>query len=417
MKTRPRVEALEDRRLLSGTAPCPGPGTSLFARFDPGETPAAEARAIAGIGGRVAATYPDGPTWIALGRGDKPRIAAARLLASGEVAYAVPDATVHVQGLAVRPDDPSFPRQWGLSQPNNIDIDAPEAWSVAAGLKPTVVAVLDTGVDLSQPDLQGRLWTNPADGTHGYDFINNTEFPQDDNGHGTHVSGIIAAAGNNGLGIAGVAPNARIMPLKFLDSNGDGSTDTAVTAIYYAVAHGANVINSSWGGPDQSAPLRDAIAYAGAHNVVFVTASGNLGTNNDRRPTYPANDHLPNLLSVAAIDQNGRLSSFSNYGARTVDLAAPGGGIVSTLPGDNYGPMSGTSMAAPFVSGVAAMLIGQHPEESAAQIVATLKATVKPIKGVAGKVATGGIVDAARALGVIPITAPKPARSASPRRR
>ncbi len=187
---------------------------------------------------------------------------------------------------------------------------------------------------------------------------------EDDNGHGTHVTSLIAAAGNNGSGIAGVAWNVQIMPVKFLDSNGEGTTANAVAAIYYAVNHGARVINASWGGIDYTAPLNDAIAYANAHNVVFVTAAGNDGTDNDVIPSYPASLRLPNELSVAAVDANGQFPSFSNYGPITVDIAAPGvtilGDYPSSLAANGLQVLSGTSMSTAYVSGVAA-LAGQPP--------------------------------------------------------
>ncbi len=221
-------------------------------------------------------------------------------------------------------------------------------------------------------------------------------------GHGTHVSGIIAAAANNNYGVVGVDWAAVIMPLKTLDSQGDGSTDLAVSAIYYAVAHGAKVINASWGGVDFSQALDDAIGYANAHNVVFVTAAGNDGTDNDTTSSYPASFRQPNELSVAAVDQDGNLPSFSNYGPTTVDVAAPGVGIISdSLLAANDGgleSLTGTSMSTAYVSGVVALVAGQYPQLTAAQIVQRIDATAKPLPGLEGKVISGGIVDAYNAL-------------------
>src|SRR5262249_30714117 len=163
------------------------------------------------------------------------------------------------------------------------------------------------------------------------------------NGHGSHVSGIIAAAGNNGIGVVGVDWNAQIMPLKILGSDGSGTTDAAGSAVYFAVAHGARVINASWGGGDPSPALQNAISSAGAHGVVFVAAAGNSSASNDVIPTYPASYRLSNEIVVAAVDSSGNLASFSNYGATTVDVAAPGVNILSTVPG-GYAWYSGTSM-------------------------------------------------------------------------
>ncbi|HEV3121971.1 MAG TPA: S8 family serine peptidase, partial [Isosphaeraceae bacterium] len=261
-----------------------------------------------------------------------------------------------------------------------------------------------SGIDLTHPDLAGRLWTNPADGTHGWNFINNTPNVQDDNGHGTHVSGILGAAGNNGIGSAGVNWQAQIMPLKFIGSDGNGSTDAAVTAIYWAVQHGARVINASWDGSAYSQSLYDAISYANTHGAVVVAAAGNETANNDVVATYPASIRLPNMISVAAVDSSGNLAYFSNYGANTVDLAAPGVNIWSTVPG-SYGVLSGTSMAAPFVTGVVSLVIGQNPSLSAAQVVHQVLSNTRPLPSLQGMTVTGGMVDAFRALGGSSVTA------------
>jgi subtilisin family serine protease len=221
---------------------------------------------------------------------------------------------------------------------------------------------------------------------------------QDDNGHGTHVSGIIAAAGNNGIGVAGVNWNAEIMPLKVLDQSGNGRDDATVAAINFAVQHGARVINASWGGGPYSQAVADAISAAGSHGVIFVTAAGNNGSNDDTYPFYPASYQLPNEIAVAAVDAAGNLASYSNYGARTVALAAPGTQILSTVPG-GYAFESGTSMAAPFVSGVVSLVVGLHPTYTAAQVVNQVLTTTKPLASLAGRTTTGGIVDAAGAVG------------------
>lgn len=416
-RRRLHVERLESRSLLSVDLPSvwpvpePGPSNSILVRFAAGTPAARQDAALAPFRGRVSASYPDGPELVTLGEGIAPSAAIAGLGADPEVVYAVPDARVHAESAPVLPNDPGFGAQWGLNNANNVDINAPEAWGVTTGNRSTIVAVIDTGIDLVNPDFAGRIWTNPTNGAaagypndiHGWNFISHNNYVQDDNGHGTHVSAIIGAAGNNGSGVSGIAWNVQIMPLKFLDSHGDGTTDDAVAAIYYAVNHGARVINASWGGDEaNTAPLQDSIAYANAHNVVFVSAAGNRGVDNNSYPSYPANYRYPNQLSVAAVDRNGNLPSYSNYGSRTVDLAAPGDNIVSDVPAyiNAYGveTLSGTSMATAYVSGVAALVSGLNPGFGAAQVVQRIDATTKPLPSLAGRTITGGMVDAYAAV-------------------
>ena len=313
---------------------------------------------------------------------------------------------------AFLPNDPSVGLLWGLDDVRNVDIDAPEAWSVTTGNPATVVAVLDTGIDLAHSDLAGRVWTNPGevaanrvdddgngyvDDVHGWNFASGTNDVRDDNGHGSHVSGTIAAAGRDGSGVVGIARDATILPLKILSANGGGVVDAAIAAIGYAVREGARVINASWTLNSLSAPMVDAIRNAGAHGVVFVNAAGNEGANNDRTLTRRARPS--NQITVAAIDPAGRLAAFSNYGKRSVDLAAPGVGIWSTVPG-GYASYSGTSMATPHVSGVVALLASLHPEYTAEQLVSRVLATTKPLGSLRNRTRTGGMVDAAFALGV-----------------
>jgi thermitase len=303
------------------------------------------------------------------------------------------------------PNDPQFNQQWGLNGPSDVDIDAPEAWTVTTGSPSTIVAIIDSGVDLRNPDLVGRFWVNPAASrrgkpVYGWNFVGDNGNVQDDFGHGTHVAGIVGASADNRKGIVGVDWHARIMPLKILAADGSGSLENAVAAIRFAVDNGARVINASWGSDVPDADLYNAIAYADQKGVVFVTAAGNDGIDGDAHPTYPAAYHLPNVLVVAAIDPSGNLASFSNYGRKSVDLAAPGVSIYSTYPPRRYGLLSGTSMAVPYVTGVVSLLVGLHPDWTAEQIVQQVLATVKPLPSLAGKTATGGIVDAAQALGV-----------------
>lgn len=418
------VEPLESRALLTTgnpdgmwPLPNPGPNTSIFVRFAPNTPPIQQAVDLSPLAASVVKSFPDGPELITVGNGISPASAIRQLQALPGVVYASLDSTIHAEAVSGLPNDPANNQLWGLSNPNNVDIDAPEAWGVTLGNPSTIVAVVDTGIDLNNPDFAGKIWTNPnndaAQGypndVHGWNFITNTPNVQDNDGHGTHVSAVIAAIPNNGYGVAGVDPLAQIMPLKFLDANGNGSTDNAVSAIYYAVQHGAKVINASWGGVESTQPLNDAIAFANAHNVVFVTAAGNDGTNNDLIPSYPSSFRQPNELSVAAVDRNGRLPSFSNFGPGTVDIAAPGVSIVSDVPTfiDPSGLqiLSGTSMSTAYVSGVAALVAGMNPSLTASQIVQRIDATAKPLSSLAGKVISGGIVDAYNAVAGIAISA------------
>ncbi|MFL5340207.1 MAG: S8 family serine peptidase [Gemmataceae bacterium] len=333
------------------------------------------------------------------------------------VRYAQPDYVVR---LAATPSDPSFSSQWGLNNTGQsggtagIDIGASAAWNVSTGTGRTIVAVIDTGIDLTHPDLAANIWTNPhvnpltghdsfnglTDDIHGWNYVANNNNVSDDNGHGTHVAGIIGAVGNNSTGVAGVDWHVQIMPLKFLDSTGTGSLSNAILALNYAVANGATVVNNSYSGGNYFyQAFYDAIANARSHGVIFVAAAGNDGRNTDGNPIYPADYQLDNVLSVAAIDRNGNLAPFSNYGAQSVDLGAPGVSITSTYKGEGYATMSGTSMAAPFVTGAVALLRDLHPSWSYQQIVNQILATTDADPTLMGKTETGGRLDLAKAVG------------------
>ena len=285
------------------------------------------------------------------------------------------------------PNDPSFAQQWALQNNGQTGstpatgIDAEAAWNLATGSRSVVVAVIDTGVDYTDPDLAANIWTNPYAGQdgfsgdlHGYNFVADNGNAMDDNGHGTHVAGIIGASGNNGQGVSGVDWSVSIMALKFMDSSGLGYTSDAIRAINYVTMlrtrYGVNVrvTNMSWDGGSDDPALSSAISAAGNAGILFVTAAGNNGTDNDTTPEYPADIRLPNVISVAATDQNDQLASFSDYGPTSVDLAAPGVSILSTLPDGKYACLSGTSMATPFVSGVAALAWSLDPSATVAQV-------------------------------------------------
>ncbi len=295
----------------------------------------------------------------------------------------------YLLSIDVIPNDPNVADLYGMLNTGqtggtpDADIDADQAWSVATGSHNVVVGVIDTGVNHLHPDLAANIWTNtgeiPAnnvdddlngyiDDIHGYDFVNNDGDPMDDHGHGSHVSGTIGAVGNNGIGVVGVNWQVSIMGLKFLSSSGSGSTANAVRAVNYATLMGADLTSNSWGGGAASSDLQAAIAAAGAAEIPFIAAAGNNGTNNDTTPHYPSNYDLPNVVSVAATDHNDRVASFSNYGAVSVDLAAPGVDILSTVLGTGYTKFSGTSMATPHVAGAAALLKSRFPNLPAAQL-------------------------------------------------
>lgn len=298
------------------------------------------------------------------------------------VAIVTPDFELTTQSI---PNDPSFGSLWGLSNNGsqggllNADINIEPAWALGTATS-IVTAVIDTGVDYTHPDLASNIWTNTdevagngidddgngfVDDVRGWDFVNNDSDPMDDNGHGTHVAGTIGAVGNNGIGVTGVAWTASIMPLKFLDQSGSGSLSDAIKAIQYARVNGAKIINASWGGGGFSSALQSAITQFITSGGLFVAAAGNEATNNDVTPSYPAN--YQGVISVGASTRTDTRASFSNYGT-SVDVFAPGQSILSTLPGNRYGSLSGTSMATPQVAGALALLWGQNPTLSATTI-------------------------------------------------
>jgi subtilisin family serine protease len=233
----------------------------------------------------------------------------------------------------------------------------------------------------------------------GWNFVNNTNNPFDDNGHGTHVSGTIGAMGDDGVGVTGINWSVSIMALKFLDAGGSGTDAGAINALNYSVAHGASISNNSWGGASYDPNLLAAIQNAQAHGDIFVAAAGNNGQNLDVAGFYPASFNLDNMIVVAATDRNDQLASFSNYGAGSVSLAAPGVQILSTTPNGTYSWYSGTSMATPHVTGVLALLKSENPSWSYSQLINQVLSTVDPLPGLQGKTKSGGRLDAAAALG------------------
>jgi len=342
------------------------------------------------------------------------------LSANPTVRYAEPNYVVHALAL---PFDPLRNELYGLHNLGqtggtlDADIDALEAWDVETGSGLVVVGVIDTGVDYNHPDLDGNIWTNPnetpgngvdddgngyVDDVGGWDCINNDNNPVDDNNHGTHVSGTIGGEGNNGVGVVGVNWDVKIMPLKFLGAGGSGSNADAIECVNYAASFvdgsGNKVVritSNSWGGGSRSNALRDAIAASGA---LFVAAAGNSGSS---QKMYPAGYDLDNIISVAATDHNDVIASFSNYGS-WVDLGAPGVSVLSTIRNSGYARFSGTSMATPHVSGVAALVMAEFPALTNAQVKDAIMTSVDPNPSLQGKTVTGGRLNVAKALGVTP---------------
>ena len=316
--------------------------------------------------------------------------------------------------LAARPADALWTQQWAL-QPGG-PLDGQAAWALADSAKGAVVAVLDTGIDAGHPELRGALWTNPGeianngadddangwvDDIHGADFVRGDGAPDDEEGHGTHIAGLIAAAHDN-AGIAGLAPGSGIMAVKVLDGARSGTASRAADGIRYALANGADVINVSVNGDTAGQALTDAVAAADAAGVPVVASAGNDGRDLDARPSYPASFDASTVLAVAGAGQDGLLASFSNFGARTVDVAAPGEEIVSTAPGRGYATRSGTSMAAPYASATLALMRGARPDLSGAQLVATLRATSARRSGLGGTLQAGQLDPAAALRAVLP---------------
>jgi subtilisin family serine protease len=348
-----------------------------------------------------------------------------------DVEYAEPNYVRSVRSTF--PNDPMFSTQWSLNNRlvPGADIHMPQAWDIISGNSGLVVAVIDTGIDYTHPDLAGNIWSNAGDpdctstgdndhngyaaDCRGWNFVGGNNNPMDDDGHGTHVSGIIGAVGNNAAGITGVLWNVRLMPLKVLDAQGEGTVADEAAAIQYAVANGAKIINASFAGDTFSNTERSAIAAANISGVLFIAAAGNSdvssrGSNDDATPVYPGNYDLPNIISVAATNEQDMLAVFSNYGSSSVQVAAPGVDILSTVPPTlnkpfcgaslalGYEYCSGTSMSTPHVAGLAGLLESYYPNFSYQQVRATIIRYVDQLPTLQGRTVSGGRVNAFRAL-------------------
>ena len=338
--------------------------------------------------------------------------------------YVEPDFVM--SATATIPNDSQFSSLWGMNNTGqtggvvDADIDAPEAWDLTTGSSDIVIGVIDTGVDYTHPDLAANIWTNPGeiagdgidndnngfvDDVHGWDFVNDDSDPMDDNDHGTHCAGTIGGTGNNGTGVAGVNWNVSIMALKYLGSSGHGSTSDAVDALNYATMmrrdHGINIraTSNSWGGGGYSQALFNAISATRDQDMLFIAAAGNgdpdgIGDDNDGVPFYPATYDLDNIISVAATNDDDLKAGFSNYGATTVDLGAPGVSIRSTIAGGGYANFQGTSMATPHVAGVAALAWSIAPTASYQTIKDAILGGVDHIASMDGITVSGGRLNA-----------------------
>ncbi len=326
----------------------------------------------------------------------------------------------HEVSLSYTPNDARLLELIGLIGAKGIR--AAEAWDITQGSADQVIAVIDTGLDYNHPDLVGNIWTNPGevpangidddkngvvDDVRGYDFTGEDNDVMDGFGHGTHVAGIIAATGDNAAGVVGVSWRSKILPVKAMGDSGFGSYYDILQSIDYVVdmkRAGAPIraVNLSIGGLQYSNAWYRALQRAREADLIVIAAAGNAGENSDRSPQYPAAFDLPNIISVAAVSSEGALASFSNYGKESVDLGAPGVGILSTYPlassSGAYVTKSGTSMASPHVAGIAALIAAANPDITARQVRSLILGTTRPLRALAGRTSRGGLADAGAAV-------------------
>lgn len=388
----------------------------LLVKFRGGTSPESSRRVIQKNGSTVLDKFA-GLGWqrVKVPVGKSTDAAAAEYLESGHVEAVQPN---YYYRLLATPNDANFASLWGMAK-----ISAPQAWDVNTGSSNVVIANIDSGIKYDHPDLAANIWTNSGevngngidddnngfiDDFYGYDFFYNDPNPMDENGHGTHTAGTMGAVGNNLIGVAGVNWNVKIMAIKIYDSDGYGTTSAMLINAYNYVRlmkeRGVNirVTNNSYGGCDEACgydqATKDAIDALGRAGVLQVFAAGNSGQNADTNPMYPAAYDSPWIISVANSTSTDARNTGSNYGAVSVDLAAPGTSIQSTLHNGGYGGLTGTSMAAPHVAGAAALLAAHNPDLSLDSIKATILNQVDQLPSWNGVVKTGGRLNVAKAL-------------------
>ena len=389
--TAPTAPYRADRMLVM-----PGEGDQSALAVLHGQLKAVVLSEFSGLGGLQSVQVPPGETVTGL---------IARYEESGLVAYAEPD---YLYALNATPNDPKYAdgTLWGLNNTGqnggvaDADIDAPEGWDVLRSASNIVVAVLDTGIRYTHEDLAANMWINPAGG-HGLNAFTGSTNVLDDQGHGTLVSGVLGAVGNNGKGVVGVAWKVQIMAGKCFDSGGNSSDSLIIACVDYARTNGANIITASFDSPGYSQSLSNAIYAARNDGIIFVTSVGNNTVNIDSTPRYPACYDIDNIVAVTATTRLDTLMSIANYGSTNVDLAAPGEQIHTTWsPTDSFytSLFSGTSLAAPYVAGAFALVKERYPTETHQQIIARVLSGVDPLPALAGKCVTGGRLNLRKAL-------------------
>ena len=349
---------------------------------------------------------------VSVPRGETVSNLIAQYQKSGLVEFAEPDYEIHA---ATAPNEPKFTdgTLWALNNHGQdsgtpgADIHATNAWDVLTSASNIVVAVVDSGIRYTHEDLVSNIWVNPLDGSHGWNAIATNNLPNDDNGHGTMMAGVLGAMGNNSNGVVGVAWQVQMMACKCLNSSGNGTNSDLIACIDFARANGARIINASLDSTNFSLALSNAIVSARDAGILFVASAGNNSANIDVTPHYPACYNIDNIVSVAYTTRNDTLGGFSDYGATNVDLAAPGDQIYSTTSSSDssYDPFymfhAGTSYAAAYVSGACALLMAQYPADTYRDTIARLLASTDPLPSLAGKCRTGGRLNLRKALRTI----------------